>query len=319
MRATRASLRSLRSQNNFNSPGVIQCSVRLAEDVMATQRTPNKMSERQSVKADAFRAMHQAPPILLLPNAWDAVSARLFVKVGARAIATTSAGVAATLGYPDGEKVPRNEMLEVVARIARVVDVPVTADIEAGYAESSDGFVDTIRAVIDAGAIGFNLEDATGDSSRPLHEVEPLLARIRAARLAGERAGVQVVINARTDVYLAKVGDPAGRFAEVVRRANAYREAGADCLFVPGVTDLATLTELVRKISGPLNVLTGLGMPSTAELQRIGVARLSVGSAIMRATLATARDAANELIHKGTYGAFLDRNIPYDEVNELMK
>jgi len=277
------------------------------------------MSERQGEQADAFRAMHQAPPILLLPNAWDAVSARLFVKAGARAIATTSAGIAATLGYPDGEKVPRDAMLEVVARIARVVDVPVTADIEAGYAESPDDLAKTIRAVIDAGAIGFNLEDATGDSSRPLYEVEEQLARIRAARLAGERAGVRVVINARTDVYLAKVGEPAGRFAETVRRVNAYREAGADCLFVPGVTDLATLTELVRKISDPLNVLAGPGMPSTGELERIGVARLSVGSAIMRATLATARDAANELIQTGTYGAFLDRNIPYDEINELMK
>jgi 2-methylisocitrate lyase-like PEP mutase family enzyme len=277
------------------------------------------MSRPQSRKADAFRAMHQAPPILLLPNAWDAVSARLFVKAGARAIATTSAGVAATLGYPDGEKVPRDEMLEVVARIARVVAVPVTADIEAGYAESPDDFGETIRAVIDAGAIGFNLEDATGDSSRPLYEVAEQIERIRAARQAGEQAGVPVVINARTDVYLAKVGEPSGRFAETVRRVNAYREAGADCLFVPGVTDLATLTELARKIPGPLNVLAGPGMPSTGELERIGVARLSVGSAIMRATLATARDAANELLQKGTYSGFLDRNIPYDEVNELMK
>lgn len=277
------------------------------------------MSGSQNGKADAFRAMHHVPPILLLPNAWDAVSARLFVKAGARAIATTSAGVAATLGYPDGEKIPLDEMLEVVARIARVVDVPVTADIEAGYADSSDHLADTIRAVIDAGAVGFNLEDATGDSARPLYEVEEQIERIRAARQAGERAGIRVVINARTDVYLAKVGEPAGRFAETVRRLNAYREAGADCLFVPGVTDLATLTEFARKISGPVNVLAGPGMPSAGELQRIGVARLSVGSAIMRATLATARDAANELLQKGTYSGFLDRNIPYDEINELMK
>jgi 2-methylisocitrate lyase-like PEP mutase family enzyme len=277
------------------------------------------MSGPRSRKADALRAMHQTPPILLLPNAWDAVSARLFVKAGARAIATTSAGVAATLGYPDGEQVPRDAMVEVVARIARVVDVPVTADIEAGYAKSPEGLAETIRAVIDAGAIGFNLEDATGNSLRPLFEVEEQIERIRAARQTGERAGVRVVINARTDVYLAKVGELGGRFAETVRRANAYREAGADCLFVPGVTDLATITELVRKISGPLNVLAGPGMPSAGELQRIGVARLSVGSAIMRATLATARDAANELLQKGTYSGLLDRNIPYDEVNELMK
>jgi 2-methylisocitrate lyase-like PEP mutase family enzyme len=293
--------------------------LRAAGYILLPPQEPPEMSASQSKKADAFRAMHHDPPILLLPNAWDAVSARLFVKAGARAIATTSAGVAATLGYPDGEKVPLDEMLEVVARIARVVNVPVTADIEAGYAESPEGLAETIRAVIDAGAIGFNLEDATGDLSRPLYVVEEQIKRISAARHAGDRAGVQVVINARTDVYLAKVGEPAGRFGEAVQRANAYREAGADCLFVPGVTDLATLTELVRKISGPVNVLAGPGMPSAGELERIGVARLSVGSAIMRATLATARDAANELLQKGTYSGFLDRNIPYDEVNELMK
>lgn len=277
------------------------------------------MNAQLNVKADAFRAMHHAPPILILPNAWDAVSARLFVKAGARAIATTSAGIAATLGYPDGQKVPRKVMLEVVARIARVVDAPVTADIESGYGTSPQELGETIRAVIDAGAIGFNLEDATGDSSQPLFEIGQQLERIRAAREAAERANVRVVINARTDVYLAKVGEAAGRLVETVRRVNAYREAGADCLFVPGVTDLPMLTELAGKVSGPLNVLAGPGTPTAGDLQRIGVARLSVGSAIMRRTLAVARDAANELLQKGMYSTFIDHGIPYDELNELMK
>jgi 2-methylisocitrate lyase-like PEP mutase family enzyme len=270
-------------------------------------------------KADAFRGMHQGPPILILPNAWDAVTARLFVKAGARAIATTSAGIAATLGYADGQKVPRELMVEAIARIARVVDVPVTADIESGYAASPKDLHESIRAVINAGAIGFNLEDATGNSSQPLFALEHQIERIRAARVAGDNANVRVVINARTDVYLAKVGEPATRFAETVRRLNAYREAGADCLFVPGVTDIPTLTQLVRSVPGPLNVLAGPGMPPAADLRRIGIARLSVGSGIMRATLALARDAADELLQKGTYNTFLDRNIPYNEVNELMK
>jgi 2-methylisocitrate lyase-like PEP mutase family enzyme len=270
-------------------------------------------------KADAFRGMHQGPPILILPNAWDAVTARLFVKAGARAIATTSAGMAATLGYADGQKVPRELMMEAIARIARVVDMPVTADIESGYAASPKDLHESIRAVINAGAIGFNLEDATENSSPPLFALEHQIERIRAARVAGDNANVRVVINARTDVYLAKVGEPATRFAETVRRLNAYREAGADCVFVPGVTDIATLTQLVRSVPGPLNVLAGPGMPPVADLQRIGIARLSVGSGIMRATLALARDAADELLQKGTYNTFLDRNIPYNEVNELMK
>ena len=151
-----------------------------------------------------------------------------------------------------------------------------------------------------------------------LFEIDEQIARIRAAREAGERAGVRLVINARTDVYLASVGEPEERFVETVRRANAYREAGADCLFVPGVADLPTLANLVREIKGPINVLAGPGLAPVAELERIGVARLSVGSAIMRATLATARDAARELLQHGTYSAFLDRNIPFAEINELM-
>jgi 2-methylisocitrate lyase-like PEP mutase family enzyme len=149
--------------------------------------------------------------------------------------------------------------------------------------------------------------------------MEQQIERIRAAHKAAENANVPVVINARTDVYLAKVGEPAGRFAETVRRLTAYREAGADCLFVPGVTDMATLTQLVQSVVGPINVLAGSGMPPVADLQRIGIARLSVGSGIMRATLALARDAADELLQKGTYNTFLDRNISYSEVNELMK
>jgi 2-methylisocitrate lyase-like PEP mutase family enzyme len=257
--------------------------------------------------------------MLILPNAWDVVTARLFVKAGARAIATTSAGIAATLGYADGQNVPRELMLEAIARIANAVDVPVTADIESGYADSPKELGESIRAVINAGAIGVNLEDATGDASQPLFTMEQQIERIRAAHKAAENANVPVVINARTDVYLAKVGEPAGRFAETVRRLTAYREAGADCLFVPGVTDMATLTQLVQSVVGPINVLAGSGMPPVADLQRIGIARLSVGSGIMRATLALARDAADELLQKGTYNTFLDRNISYSEVNELMK
>jgi 2-methylisocitrate lyase-like PEP mutase family enzyme len=272
-----------------------------------------------NAKADAFRSMHHGPPTLILPNAWDAVTARLFVKAGARAIATTSAGIAATLGYADGQNVPRELMVEAVARITRVVDVPVTADIESGYADSPKELRESIRAVMNAGAIGFNLEDATGDSRRPLFALEQQIERIRAAREAADNMSIRAVINARTDVYLAKVGEPATRFAETVRRLNAYREAGADCLFVPGVTDMPTLTQLVRSVPSPLNVLAGPGMPAVADLQHIGIARLSVGSAIMRATLAVARDAADELLQKGTYHTFLDRNIPYSEVNELMK
>jgi 2-methylisocitrate lyase-like PEP mutase family enzyme len=275
--------------------------------------------ETTNSKAEALRAMHHAPPILVLPNAWDAVSARLFVQAGARAIATTSAGIAFSMGYADGQNIPRECMLQVITRIAKAVDVPVTADIESGYAISAKELGETIRLVIAAGAVGGNLEDLTGDPANPLFELQQQLDRIRAVREAAARAKVPFVLNARTDVYLAKVGDPSGRFAETVRRLNAFREAGADCLFAPGVTDLQTITDLARNLTGPLNVLAGAGTPPVAELQRIGVARLSVGSALMRATLATARDAATELLQHGTYGGFLTHTVPFDELNALMK
>src|SRR6202030_3687899 len=167
-------------------------------------------------KADAFRGMHQAPPILILPNAWDAVTARLFVKAGARAIATTSAGMAATLGYADGQKVPRELMMEAIARIARVVDETVTADIESGYAASPKDLHESIRAVINAGAIGFNLEDATENSSPPLFALTPKMERMRATGIAGESAIFGLIIRARRHANLAKVGKPATRFAETV-------------------------------------------------------------------------------------------------------
>ncbi len=276
------------------------------------------MNSEQNAKAEFFLAMHNAPPILVLPNAWDAASARIFEKAGARAIATTSAGVAFSLGHPDGQRVPRDLMLEAIGRIAAAVRVPVTADVEAGYGSAPQEIAETTRRVIQAGAVGLNLEDARNDSPQPLFSLQEQVERIQAAREYSEDANVRVVINARTDVFLGQVGEPAKRLDETVRRANAYRSAGADCLFIPGVTDAATISELVRQISGPLSVLVGPGMPTTAELQNIGVARVSVGSAIMRAAMALARDAAVELLDKGSYAAFLDRTIPFRELNGLM-
>jgi 2-methylisocitrate lyase-like PEP mutase family enzyme len=277
------------------------------------------MTERLNRTADSFQMMHIAPPILVLANAWDAASARVFEGAGARAIGTTSAGIAAVLGYPDGQKVPRELMLEAIARIAGTVDVPVTADVEAGYGPRAEDVAETTRLVIEAGAVGINLEDASGNPAQPLFEVEEQIERIRAAREAAEQAGVRIVINARTDFFLAEIGPPAERLNAAVSRANAYRRAGADCLFVPGVADLATIGTLVRDICGPVNVLASRGTPAVRDLEQIGVARLSVGSGIMRGALALARDAAHELFDQGSYGTFLEKAISYGEVNELMR
>jgi 2-methylisocitrate lyase-like PEP mutase family enzyme len=241
-------------------------------------------------KAESLRAMHRGPPILVLPNAWDAASAVAFARIdGCRALATTSSAIAAAHGYPDGERIPRDVMLAAVTAIARAVDVPVTADLEAGYGDPAG----TAERAIASGAVGLNLEDGMGP-------VDEHVARIRAVRETGERLGVPLVINARTDVFLRGDRDP----DEAVRRANAYLEAGADCAFVIWVEDDETIRRLAAGIRGPLNVLARRGTPPVPELERLGVARVSVGSGLMHAALAAAERAARELVEAGTYGGF---------------
>ncbi|HEY1911648.1 MAG TPA: isocitrate lyase/phosphoenolpyruvate mutase family protein [Vicinamibacterales bacterium] len=269
-------------------------------------------------KAELLRRLHRAPPILVLPNAWDAATARLFEAEGFPAIATTSAGVAAALGYPDGGSVPWREMIEAVSRIARAVRVPVTADIEHGYATTPDGVADVVVRVIAAGAVGVNLEDIQPGAP----DLEPLALqtdKIKAVVKASATAGVRVVINARTDVFLKAIGAPEARLGVAIERGKAFLEAGADCVFVPGVKDAAVISELVRGIGGPVNVLAAAGMPPIPQLEKLGVARLSVGSGPMRAALSVARDVARELKGPGTFKTFTDRAMTFAEVNELMK
>ena len=260
------------------------------------------------VKADTLRRLHQGPPILVLPNGWDVASARIFERAGFPALGTTSAGVAFVLGYPDGERVSRAEMLEMVARIARALKIPVTADVEAGY----DDPVETARQVWAAGAVGMNLEDTTGGDL--LRELPDQTAMIRVIRGATPK----MVINARTDIFLNAIGDEATRFDRAVERLNAYRDAGADCLFAPGVRDRDTIARLVKSVRGPLNILATAGSPAIPELQALGVARVSVGSGPMRATLGLVDRIAKELRDQGSYKTMIESAIPYAEINRLL-
>jgi len=272
----------------------------------------------QAVKAEAFRRLHNGSPILVLPNAWDVASARLLEAAGFSAIATTSAGINWSLGYPDGERVGRQTMLDGVRRIAERISLPVTADMVAGFGPRPEDAAETVRGVIAAGAVGLNLEDSTGDPHDPLVDISLHIENVRAAREAATRAGVLIVINARTDVFLASVGDPDTRLDHAVRRANCYRDAGADCLFVPGVQDSATISRLATSIAGPLNVLARAGTPPIPELARLGVARVSVGSGPMLAALGRLRQIAGELLGRGTFAAMTEDSIPYAELNALL-
>jgi 2-methylisocitrate lyase-like PEP mutase family enzyme len=275
--------------------------------------TQNALTE----KAETLRALHRAGRPLILVNAWDAATARIAVKAGSAAIATTSGGIAFASGYPDGEKIPRDRMLEAVARICAAVSLPVTADVEAGYGETADDLQRTANGVLDAGAVGMNLEDGTSRAETPLADLALQLEKIRAVREVARSRGVPIVLNARTDVYLDRVGPESGRLAETIRRTEAYRDAGADCIFVPGVIDPATIGELVRRLGCPVNILAVAGGPSIGELAKLGVARVSLGSGPMRAAMTLMQRLAAEALTKGTYSA-LEGIVSYASMNELM-
>src|SRR5712692_9154415 len=219
------------------------------------------ISRLQKDKAVQFRHFHSGPPMLVLPNAWDAASARIIEQAGFRAIATTSSGVAASLGYADGQRISRDMLVEVVARMTRVVACPLSVDLEAGYGDTIEEVLQTVKAVIAAGAVGINIEDSTKGQEKSLVDISFQVELLKAIREMASSLDMPLVINARTDVFLLPTGDPTSRFEQAVLRANAYRQAGADCLFPIGVSDANTIASLVQAINGPVNILAGSSSP----------------------------------------------------------
>ena len=272
----------------------------------------------QAAKAELLRKLHYGPRILILPNAWDAISAAIVEEAGFPAVATTSAGVAAALGYPDGQRVQRDEMLEAVARIARAVKVPVTADLEAGYANTPGEMEDFARATIAAGVVGLNFEDVTGDDEASFVELNLQVEKISALRAAAKSAGVPLVINARTDIYLLPIGPEETRLKRTVERLRAYRKAGADCVFAPGVRDAATIGKLVKALDAPLNILLQPGGATLRELEKLGVARASAGSGPHRSALTKLREVAAALREYADHTPLFEKNITWSETNRLL-
>ncbi|TDD32962.1 isocitrate lyase/phosphoenolpyruvate mutase family protein [Actinomadura sp. KC06] len=257
-------------------------------------------SEVQQARAAALRELHGSG-VLVLPNAWDAGSAALIAGAGAKAIATTSGGVSWSLGRPDGHGLTRDEMVEAVRRIAAAVDVPVTADVEGGYGPAPEDVAATVAGIVEAGAVGVNIEDSRAPGG-PLFDAAEQGARLRAARDAAVKAGLpDLVINVRTDVFLFGIGKEAGRLDDVIARTGVYAEAGADCLFVPGLIDLDALGRLVKASPLPVNVMAWPGAPTVAEFEAAGVRRVSLGTALSQAAYTVAQRAAAELLGKGTY------------------
>lgn len=268
-------------------------------------------------KAEALKRLHQPGNPLVLVNAWDVASARIIEEAGSKAIATTSAGVAFSCGYPDGQQISRERMLQVVASVCAAVSVPVTADMEAGYGDTVEEMDRTAAGVLEAGAVGLNLEDGTGRPESPLLEPAVHAGKIRAVVEGGRRKGVDLVVNARIDVYLDQVGPESGRLEETIRRGLAYRDAGASCIFVPGVLDPSVIRALVERLACPVNVLAIAKGPAIPELAKLGVARVSLGSGPMRAAMTLTKRLAGEVLSSGTYAA-LEGASSHAALNELM-
>lgn len=278
-----------------------------------------------AARAERFRRMHQGPEVLVLPNVWDAGSA---VLLGAlprvRAVGTTSAGMAAAHGVPDGERMAFDALLGALSRITRAVRVPVSVDLEAGYGRTPQEVADSVASVIEFGAAGVNLEDGRPDAGGLLDPGDHA-ERVAAARAAADRAGVPLVVNARTDTYWRADGPAHLRFGETVRRLNLYHEAGADCLFVPGFPEpgstpdaqRAAVAALVAAVDGmPLNLLGRSDLLPVGELHRLGVRRLSVGSALYRLAMSSARDAMEDLLDSGEQDALgAAERLPYGDLS----
>lgn len=283
--------------------------VRFPPDRFVQIRSNSSMTTTNTQHATLFKSLHDSKNPLRLSNAWDVASAKIAEAAGAPAIATTSAGIAWSLGVPDGDRLDRIQAVSAVRKIVDAVNIPVTADIEGGYARNSTDVADTISAIVEAGAVGINIEDG---SRTP----EDFAANIAVARRTAEAAGIRLFINARTDVFLAGAGSLDQMLEEVLARASRYVDAGADGIFVPGAATAESIGALTAGISVPVNIMVGPGSLSVDELGHLGVARVSLGSGVAQAAYAVAQRAANELMATGTYGATLNA-IDYGSMNDL--
>ena len=270
----------------------------------------------QAAKAEEFRRLHNRKSVLVLPNAWDVPSARVFEDEGFPAVATSSAGMMVSLGYPDGEDIPTMEFDQAIRRIARALSVPLSADVVGGFGDTPEGVAKSVKAVIAAGAVGINIEDFA-HSTKKLLPVEKQIARLKALVRLRKSLRVPFVINARTDALRFGSGDEDAKLEEAIRRAESYRDLGADCVYPMGLTDAAPISRFVKALDFPVNVMVRKGLPSVPELQRLGVARVSFGPSASYAAMGLLKRASREIREKGTFVALVEGAINFDELNSL--
>src|SRR3989475_7928220 len=270
----------------------------------------------QKDKAQDFRGLHHGKRILILPNAWDVPSARVFEDEGFPAIATSSAGIMVSLGYPDGEVIGRKEFVSATQRIARALSVPLSADIVSGFGATPREVVTMVKSVLQAGAVGINIEDLE-HATEGLLPLKGQLEKLKALQALRDSQPVPFVINARTDALRHAEGDAQARLEEAIRRGIAYRDLGTDCIYPMGLTDSTAIATFVLALDFPVNVMVRKGLPTVPELERLGVKRLSLGPTASYAALGLLRRASKELREHGTYATLVDGAITFDELNRL--
>jgi 2-methylisocitrate lyase-like PEP mutase family enzyme len=267
-------------------------------------------------KSRKLRELVRAPEILVMPGAYDVLSALLFAQMGFKAIQGTSGGIAAALGYPDGEVLSRDLFIELSGSFAAAVSVPFNADGERGYGDET-GVRDTVRALVARGVAGMNLEDGAAKSKGGLVEVPQQLRKIKAVMETKRELGSEFFLNARVDVFHVKADDPKQVVDEAIRRSNAYAEAGADCIFYLNLHAADTIGLMAKEVKAPISILAGPQSPKVSELQDLGVARVSYGSGFLKAALGGARRMAQEILEKGSVSS-LKEGVQTPEINALL-
>jgi 2-methylisocitrate lyase-like PEP mutase family enzyme len=262
--------------------------------------------------AKTFNDLHTSTSLLILPNAWDAGSARLFEDMGAKAIETTRAGIAWALGHQDGNFLPVEKFTAVVASITNVIEVPLTVDIEAGYTDEPKKIVNKLKPIIEAGAVGINIKDGKGPP-------DLLISKIEQVRKTADRSGQKLFINARTDIYLDGDGTPESRIDETISRATLYRAAGADGIFVPGLCGFAAIKTVAQEVRIPLNVVAWPDLPSATELSKLGVRRLSSGATIARVLWDHPEQLAWNFLKTGDSSRVLKNAMAYYKLQSLFE
>ena len=267
-------------------------------------------------RAELFRALHRGPKPFVLPNAWDVPSARVFEDAGFPAVATSSAGILVSHGFRDGEEMPRRELISAVARIAERLSIPLSADVVSGYGRRERDVARTIELVLDAGAVGVNVEDL-----HPSHEgllrLDSQLRRLAVVRRVATERGIPLVLNARTDAFRHAPGDETARLREAIRRASAYRDAGADCVYPMGLTDANSIATFVEALGCPVNVMVRRGLPPLAELEKLGVRRVSFGPSASYAAMGLLQRVSREVREQGRFDSLLEGAIGFEELNGL--